>query len=473
MRCLSRREELFLQVRRDPEKVVDRMIALEEEIQRLKAQLAQNSLTSNKPPSSDGPQKPAPKSLRKKTGRKPGGQPGHPGRSLEQIPKPDEVIVHALDRCSCGCCQGVSLRNQPVIGVEKRQVFDLPPMRLVVTEHQAQIKRCPVSGKEIRAEFPVGVSAPAQYGTGFQSFLQYLHHQHFIPPQRLSQLCIDLLGQAVSPATVLDISRRLYTKLKDHEDAVVEQLCRAPVVHCDETGLRVNKDNHWLHVVSTFDLTFYGVHAKRGGEAIADLNILPRCGNWAVHDCWGAYFNLDNLMHALCNPHLLRELQHAQEHFKEPWAGKMSDFLLGLKHRKDLSGVLEESEFENVLEQYHNILREGRRTHPPPKPGSPRRAQSKPANLLARLEKHDAAVLAFCAVEEVPFSNNQAEQDIRMNKVKQKISGCFRSLNGARYFARIRGYISTCRKQGQNIWQAIKGALAGEPFIPVVSPARS
>jgi len=438
---------------------------LRREIKALQDRLALNSRNSGKPPASDGLAKPAPKpkSLRARTGRRPGGQRGHPGRTLQPVAQPDQVRVHPLDRCRCGACHGRSLRSVPVLDYAKRQVFELPQKPLEVTEHRAEIKCCPISGRRVTAPFPEGVGSPAQYGPRFKAQLVYFNDEHFIPYQRLTRICEDLYGQPLSEATIVAANQRAYERLAPFEQTVIELLPQAPVNHCDESGLRVAKTLHWLHVVSNPALTFYGVHPKRGTEAMDELGILPRCTHWLVHDHWKPYFAYDGCLHALCNEHHLRELKFLHEEHQEDWAREMSAFLLdGLARRKS-QGVLDPPRFRRLRARYHAILRKGRGLHPRRADRGP---QGKAANLLNRLEDFDLNVLAFTIFEEVPFTNNGAERDIRMEKTRQKISGCFRTLHGARVFARIRSYISTCRKQGRNILDALESTFTGKPFIP-------
>ncbi len=470
---MSRRQQLWKLARTCLAKLIDLLLRLEKEVRDLRRQvkelkdrLALNSRNSSKPPSSDGLAKPAPKSLRQTTGRKPGGQPGHPGRTLQPVAHPDHTHLHRLDRCPCGRCQGRSLRDEPVLDYEKRQVFELPQKPLEVTEHQAEIKRCPVSGQLVTASFPEEVKAPAQYGPRFKAQMVYFNEQHFIPFGRLTQVCEDLYGQPLSEATIAAANQRLYDTLAPFEQRLVDLLPRAPVNHCDESGLRVNKSLHWLHVISNAKMTFYGVHPKRGTEAMDYFNIIPRCKNWIIHDHFKAYFTYNDCLHALCNEHHLRELKFLYEEHQEAWAEELSRFLLDCHERCQREGVLGEKEFKKALAQYRAILAKGRRRHPRLQGRGP---QSKAANLLNRLQDYDLCVLAFLFDPDVPFTNNQGERDIRMEKVRQKISGCFRTLQGARVFARNRSYISTCRKQGLNILDALTDALIGKPFIPTLA----
>jgi len=467
---LSRRQQLVRLGRGALSKLIQMLLRLEAEVRQLrrqvkelKARLALNSRNSSKPPSSDGLAKPAPKSLRQKTGRRPGGQPGRVGRTLQLVVSPDRVQAHRLDRCPCGHCQGRSLAHEPVVGYEKRQVFELPPVRLEVTEHQAEIKCCPVSGRTVTASFPEGVNAPAQYGPRLKAQMVYFNVEHFIPFERLTRICQDLYGQPLSEATLVAANQRAYEHLAPFEQRVLQLLPQAPLLGCDESGLRVAKSLHWLHVVSHPTLTFYGVHPKRGAEAMNDFGILPRCQNWLIHDHWKPYFIYQGCLHALCNEHHLRELKFLVEEHQENWAGEMSRLLLDcLEHRKN-HGLLGQRQFKRLQSRYRAILKKARRRHPR---RSGRQAQSKAANLLDRLEDFELNVLAFTIFEEVPFTNNGAERDIRMEKNKQKISGCFRTLHGARVFARIRGYLSTCRKRGRNLLEELQRAIAGHPYLP-------
>jgi transposase len=467
---LSRWQQLFLLACSTLSKVIDLLLRLEVEahqlrrqVKELKARLALNSRNSSKPPSSDGLAKPAPKSLRQKTGRRPGGQPGRVGRTLQPVAHPDRVEVHRLERCPCGLCRGHSLRQERVLDYEKRQVFELPPVRLEVTEHQAEIKRCPVSGRLVTASFPEGVNAPVQYGPRFKAQMVYFNVEHFIPFERLTRICQDLYGQPLSEATVVAANQGAYDHLAPFERRVIQLLPQASLNCCDESGLRVAKSLHWLHVVSNPSLTFYGVHAKRGAEAMEEFGILPQCKNWLIHDHWKAYFTYDQCLHALCNEHHLRELKFLAEEHHEAWAQEMSRFLLDCLEQRKSQGVLDRRQFKRIRTCYRAILKKARRRHPRQEG---RGAQGKAANLLDRLEDFEWNVLAFTVFEEVPFTNNGAEQDIRMEKVKQKVSGGFRTLHGARVFARLRSYISACRKRGRNILEELQRAVAGQPYLP-------
>ena len=462
---MTRRQELLDQARTHPAALVEYGLLLEQQVSALQDRLAPTSRNSHQPPASDGLTKPPPRSLRRKTGRHPGGQPGHPGHTLQPVPTPDHVQVHTLTHCPCGQCAGVSLRRLPVVDYECRQVFDLPPLRLQVTEHRAEIKVCPVSGRRVKAAFPTAVSAPVQYGPHFRGLTLYLCNQQLLPFDRLRQTCLDLFGQPLSLGTLTQTNARAFDTLAPFEAALQHALIQAPVVHLDESGLRVAGRLHWLHVACTAHLTFYGVHANRGTQAMDALGVLPHCHAWLVHDHWKPYYKYDAL-HALCNQHLLRELKFLAEEHHAAWAADLSRFLLDWKDDPLLAQGLAEAQFQKAHAGYQRILQQGRREHPRRRAGQGRTAQGKAANLLDRLEDYDLCVLAFLVDPAVPFTNNQGAQDIRMIKVKQKISGCFRTLAGACIFARIRSYLSTCRKQGHNLWEACYKLVIGTPFLP-------
>jgi transposase len=299
----------------------------------------------------------------------------------------------------------------------------------------------------------------------------YLNQQQLLPYDRLAQLCEDLFGQPLSVATLAAANERVYQQLEPFARALARQVALAEVVHLDESGLRAVGKLHWLHVASTTTLTAYGVHPKRGAEAMDALGIVGACRQWVVHDHWKPYFTYTQCQHALCNEHLLRELKFLWEEDGQVWARQLSDLLLQLHRRRQKHGEFNERQFRRARQRYRNVVRRGRYRHPRRARGQHRCAQSKAASLLDRLEDFDWNILAFLGDGRVPFTNNQAEQDIRMIKVRQKISGCFRTFRGAQIFCRIRSYLSTCRKQGRNLWQTLQSAVSGAPFIPSAPPA--
>jgi len=456
---------------RQVEDLTIRLDQSDRRVRQLEEQLAKNSRNSGKPPSTDGFKKPAPKSLRKKGPRNTGGQPGHPGHTLEMADKPDDIEHHRVEHCAC--C-GRSLAGQAPAGIEKRQVHDLPPIRLVVTEHRAESKRC-TCGHLNKAEFPEGVNAPAQYGPRVKAAAVYLKHYQFIPYDRTCELLADLFGCPMSEGTLATILAKSHELAAETAEKIKTLIERAPVVHFDETGSRVEGKRWWLHSASTAGATHYDVHRKRGGEAIDEIGILPDFKGRAIHDFWKPYFGY-TCPHGLCNAHHLRELTFVHEQLKEGWAKRMIDCLVDMKKAVDqarrTSSSLSETRIRALERRYQSILDEGYAANPlkPLRPNAKkkrgRRKKSKARNLLERLDHHRSEVLAFLYDFDVPFDNNLAEQDIRMMKVQQKISGTFRSEEGAKAFCRIRGYISTARKNALGAMDALTRLFEGNPFVP-------
>jgi transposase len=450
-----------------------RLCVLEQRLRELEARVGLNSRNSSKPPSSDGPAKPIIKSLREKSGRPPGGQPGHEGTTLRQVATPEHVEMHWPHRCACGC----DLAGQPVTRVERYQVFDLPEPRMVVTEHRVNVKICPACEAECKGALPPEVSAaPAQYGPRVRALVVYLRVYQLLPYERLSALCRDAFGLSVSKATIEAAEVEADGHLQPFVEEVAAQLRAAPVAHADETGLRVEGRTRWLHVLATEGLTLYHVDDKRGREAMEAQGVLPQFTGRLVHDCWAPYFAYEGCTHGLCGAHLLRELKFAHEEQRQAWAFEMSQWLLYLSElraaRSDAPFSAEGLAFFEA--HYEAILARGAAELPPPPErvaGRGRLPKSKSANLHERLVKHRDAVLRFVHDPQVPFTNNLAEQAVRMAKVQQKISGCLRTVAGARRFARLRSYVSTLIKQHRHVLTHIAHAITGIPWIPHPSEA--
>lgn len=447
-----------------------RIQQLEIKIYELEARLAKNSSNSSKPPSSDGLKKP-PKttSQRGKSGKKPGGQKGRKGKTLNQIDNPDHVITHSPEACEG--CDG-DLTGIKGIETEKRQVFEIPEPKIEVTEHQVIAKTCPCCGKVSKGKFPDHVSAPVQYGIRVQALVAYFDNQHHIPVDRLCQIFEEVFNVSISPGTCSNINERLYKNLEIFETNLKAFLIGSKVLHFDETGIRCNKKLNWIHVASSKRATFYGIHAKRGQEAIDEFEVLPKFKGTAVHDHWFPYFSYIQVKHGLCNSHHLRELTYVHAHEKEEWAGKMKKLLIKAKHlvKKNLeNGYLPQDKASTIEKEYAQILQDGFTYHEslPPLPRGKRGRQKQRVgkNLLDRLKKKKDCVLLFMYDFEVPFTNNLGEQDIRMVKLQEKISGCFRTTQGAKIFCRIRSYISTARKQGWWILAALSDAIRGHPRL--------
>lgn len=459
----------------DKEQLIDIILELREVIQKqevriqaLEDQIAKNSGNSGKPPSSDGLKK-KPRSLREKGKRSSGGQKGHKGKTLEMVSDPDHVVHHALSVCP-NCQTNVSAVS--VERVEKRQVFDIPEVRIEATEHQGEVKVCPCCERQIKAEFPRGVGRAVQYGERIQAQATYLTMYQLLPLKRTCELFGDFYGHAPSEAIVLGAIEQVHEQIQPTLDVIYRQLVQADVLHNDETGMRVEGKLQWLHVNSTEQLTYYAVHAKRGQKAMRAIGILPQFKGVSLHDGWASYFQFEDCSHALCNAHYLRELRFVEEQYQQTWASEMAQLLRDAKQEVAdcVNEQLAPARIHAYHQRYEQILQQGFKANPPPDTPPPkkrgRKKQSVPKNLLDRLQQYRQETLAFISDFRIPFDNNLAERDVRMMKVKQKISGTFRTQRGAELFCDIRSYISTVRKQGQQVIQALYHALLGTPFIP-------
>jgi transposase len=447
----------------------EQMAALNQQVKDLQDRLVKDSHNSSLPPSSDRFVR-QPKSLRPKSEKKSGGQEGHPGTTLRFSQAPDEVIEHQVTVCAS--CQQ-DLHQVPACVTLRRQVVDIPSPRLMVQEHRAEQKQCPRCQHLTLASFPPGVSAPIQYGPRIGAVAVYLTHQQLLPLERTCEVLSDLLGVQMSEATVGELIQRTACQLAPVEQQIKEALIEAPVIHQDETGVRVAGKGYWEHVTSTARLTHYQVHASRGHEALNAIGILPLFKGISIHDGWASYFLYD-CEHALCLVHVLRELVFQAEQQGAVWAAELKDLLLSMKEAAqqareqgkrwlDPLEVLDwERAFLRVLDEADQVT--PRATAPPGTKG--RVKQSAARNLLDRLRTHQQAVFCFLEDLRVEFDNNLAERDLRMIKVQQKVSGCFRSLAGAQAFSRIRGYVSTLRKQGLPLLPALQATLSGHPLLP-------
>lgn len=446
---------------------------LRERVQTLEEQVAKDSHNSHKPPSSDGLAKPKPKSLRQPSERPTGGQPGHPGSTLRMVEKPDRIVPHRVERCA-GC--GRSLAHQQPDRVERRQVFDLPEPKLEVTEHQAEVKTCPC-GCVNRAVFPSEAAAPVQYGPRVKSVGVYLAEYQLLPFDRLAEIMRDLFAcESFSEGTLANFKADCSRRLEPVEAAIRDQAAAAPVAGFDETGVRATGSLHWLHTVSTPFLTWYYAHKRRGRLAMDAAGILPQYRGCAVHDFLPAYLDYD-CDHALCNGHLLRELVFLWEEQDQNWAKNMIDHLLAIKEAVAITGAagltaLPPSDQGRFLKGYERVVKAGYAQNPVAPTQGPkrrgRRKQSKARNLLDRFRDHPDSILAFMRDFSIPFDNNQSERDLRMMKLRQKISGTFRSFQALVNFCRIRGYVSTARKNGLNALDALQRVFLGNPFVPAL-----
>lgn len=426
----------------------------------LSAHKGLNSRNSSKPPAADPNRL---KNTRKPSGRKPGGQPGHVGSTLELVDEPDVLCPLSIDRRTLP--KGLSFT---AADPERRQVFDIE-VRRVVTEYQAEVL-IDEHGNRYVATFPEVASSRVQYGATVKAHAVYLSQYQLLPYDRIKEYFGDQFGLPLSAGSLVNFNRQVYNKLDPWEQAVRTYLLNETVLHADETGINIGGIRVWLHVCSNAHFTYLMYHAKRGGDAMQAMDVLPNYNGVLCHDHWKAYYSeATGAAHSLCNAHHQRELTWSFEEEKMAWAGLMYDFLKSLNIEvKKAGGVLSEARQEEVCQAYRNILHDGEADCPAP-PESERKPKqrgrlkrSKSRNLLERLQAFEDDVLRFMTRADIPYTNNQGERDLRMVKVQQKISGCFRSKRGAQMFCRIRGYVSTCRKQGISATDAIKMALAGE-----------
>lgn len=439
--------------------------SLNQKINELEARQNKNSGNSNKPPSSDGLKKP--KNMREKSGKPTGGQPGHEGRTLNKVENPDEIIKLKKEECNCG---------KDLSGVEGnyriRQVVEIPIIKAKVKEYRAYEQVCPDCKRVHKTEFPIGITQPVQYGENMQALITYLTNYQLIPLERAAEILRDIIGQNVSEGTLVNVNNRLHQKLEEAESSIKQQIIMSPVVNFDETGMRSQNKTHWLHSASTEKLTHYAVHEKRGSKASKEIGILPNFNGTACHDHWIPYYSFDSCSHSECNAHNLRTLKGLIEDHKSKWAEDMTALLIEIKKRVDTlkaegHAEMEKQEISKYDIAYKDIITKGKLECPIPvseKTGKPKK--NTVHRMLAKLEKYDIETLSFMYDFDIPFDNNLAERDIRMVKLRQKISGCFRGKEGSKIFCRIRSYISTCRKNGQKVMESLVKAVKGEPFIP-------
>ena len=452
---------------------------LRSEIAAMRAQLASNSKNSSKPPSFDGLAKPAPRSLRRKGG-KPGGQEGHPGQTLRQVRTPDVIVRH--EPVSCAGCGRPAARAVEV-GIERRQVFDLPPTAVEVTEHQLITRACRC-GIRTTGLAPTGVNAPASYGPRVTAALIYLYQGQFLSKTRTAQAMSDLLGVPIAEGTVVAVTTRAAAALTapgGFTDTVRDQLRAQPLIHFDETGLRVAGRLHWLQSAGTTSLTLLHVHRRRGREAIDAGGVLPGYGGIAVHDAWAPYDTYTAARHVLCGAHLLRELTAVIDNHAHAtatgtaaspvagwcWAGQALDALLAIKTLTDTAQTTGQPADSSALARHSRMLLDAARIGADPTAlPDPDRLGKKHRALARRIRDRHRDYLAFTTDPTIPFDNNLAERDIRMVKIRQKISGCLRTLTGAEQFAAIRSYTATAGKNNINIYQALVQLADGRPWLP-------
>jgi len=469
------REELEARITEQDEVIARQdavIVEMKAQVAELKAKLDQNSRNSSKPPSSDGYSKPSPKkrSLRERSGRKPGGQEGHEGAYLERVEVPDRQISHEPDLCEgCGCDLA---DGEEMPGGESRQVFDITEkLALEVIEHLSKRRRCAHCGRVNEGRFPEDVLAPVGYGRNLRAFGVYLIVFQHIPYDRAHRLICDLIGAEISTATLCSWVAKAAAGLTDFDEQLRGLLADQPVVHYDETGLRVAERLRWAHSTSTETLTRYTVHEKRGCEAMDDAGVLPEFRGVAVHDGFTPYRKYTKATHALCGAHHLRELIAAQQ-AGQAWASGMGCLLLDTKETVDNAKAaggkrLPESALLELHRSYRAVIAQGFTENPGvAEHAGERIKRSKAQNLLLRLDRCEREATLFAHDFSVPFSNNICESDLRMVKLQQKISGCFRTTEGAERYLQVRSYISTARKQGQDTLGVLSALAQGTPWLP-------
>ncbi|MCZ7622701.1 hypothetical protein KsCSTR_42790 [Candidatus Kuenenia stuttgartiensis] len=424
----------------------------------LVGRLNRNSRNSSKPPSSDPNRK---KESKAKGERKAGGQKGRDGVTLKKVDNPDEVEVIKVDR------RKYPRSKYKVVGYEARQVFDIKISR-VVTEYRAEVVE-DAKGNRIVASFPEGVTKAVQYGPDLKAHAVYMSQYQLIPYKRIQEYFEGQIGIPLSEGSVYNFNREAYESLEPFEVRAREELAKSEVMHVDETSINKNGDRYWLHSASNSLWTYFFPHERRGTEAINSIGILPEFKGILCHDHLKSYYTYSNCTHALCNAHHLRELDGVwEDDNKQEWAKEMKALLKEINRAtSDAGGMLGTDESEKYRQRYRKILQNAEAESPPPdetnrKGKRGRVKRTKARNLLERLRTYEGDVLRFMDNKNVPFTNNLAENDIRMTKVQQKISGCFRSLEGAKIFCRIRSYLSTCRKQGVNLSRALQMLFRGE-----------
>ncbi len=453
--------------------------ALRERLKQLEKQQAKNSRNSSKPPSSDGLKKPnrpssdkrqREKKQGKDSKRDPGAQKGHKGSTLKPVKNPTHTKIHPVRLCQ-DC--GHSLHDRAAIDYESRQVFDIPPIEIEVTEHRVEIKECPHCDAINKAEFPEGVNAPTQYGPRVKSVAAYMKIYQLLPYKRSAEFFHDIFSLPISEGTLVNIIRDCSQRLQPVTEQIRQALMNESVGGFDESGCRVEGQRIWIHVASTPELTYYELHDKRGREAMDEIGILPAFKGRAVHDFWKSYYQY-GCDHGLCNAHLLRELIFLYEMQGQAWANQLIDCLLDMKEAVERAKEKNETDCGEpgvkLKTRYDTIVQQGFDANPLLEEKTPRkrgrRKKTEAQNLLYRLRDFKKDILAFVDDFDVPFDNNLSERDLRMIKTQQKISGTFRSLMGGNDFCRIRGYISTIRKQAMNVIHSISPIFKGNPLVP-------
>jgi len=443
---------------------------LTKENNKLKEIINKDSTNSSKPPSTDNNFKEKAESPLKGK-RKRGGQKGSSTTNLSKVDNPDAVEV--LEPITCKNCNH-NLNGVAVKSISTKQEFDIPKISMRVKEFQQHSKICPCCNTINKPEFPEHLKASVQYGVNIKTFIAYLNTYQMIPYDRITELVKDFTSHSISNGTINNMLKTFYKNLESYEANIKQLLLKSNVIHVDETSTQVSNKLHWTHTVSTSLITYYMIHKKRGKEAIDAMGILPSYSGIAVHDHWQAYNNYD-CDHSFCNAHLLRELTAVIQNEDQKWAKDMHLLLTNMnkytyKLKANTKTAPSKGKLKHFFSQYREICSTALKFYPPPIQSHTKRRpkQSKSKNLLDRFIKYKKETLRFFIDLRVPFTNNLAERDLRMIKVKEKISGCFASLKGAQMFNRIRGFISTVKKNKQSVFESLRNAIRGEVYVPEI-----
>lgn len=442
--------------------LIEKYTKLELKYKLLSDRQSKDSTNSSKPPSSDNnkakEKRKKTTSSRKKSGKKAGGQPGHKGAHLKMSETPDEIVRLEVKKC-VNCNHKLKAK---ACSIEKRQQFEIPEPKMWVTEYQSEVKECKKCGCVSEACFPENITHITQYGARAKSLMVYMNEYQLIPYARASEFFETVYGHKISPGTIVNAVKSLSLRLENVNNDIKQLLTKSPIAHTDETGINIYGSKNWLHTVGNEELTHYEIHEKRGRQATIDIGILPEFKGIMVHDHWKSYFTYKQCSHALCNAHHLRELRYINEQHNMKWANEMSELLININNQKDKLLVKNKIAFSKARLKEHNkiydnILRKAQREQAI-------RGTLDSKNLLKRLKNFKAEVLLFMNDFKVPFTNNLSERDLRMSKVKQKISGCYRSDEGAVNYCKIRSVISTASKNKRNIFQVLQDC-----FMKIIS----
>ena len=448
---------------------------LNQTIKELQEQLKMNSKNSSKPPSSDGLQKPPVNknlSLRQSSGKKQGGQTGHQGTNLSVIANPDHIEHHMAPECESCPYHDTCLEHACV--KETRHVIDAVVDVNVIAHEQILVNNCPLHGGKKQGNFPSDIKATVQYGPNLNALVVALTTVGAVSINRTHEILGSVFNIPLATGTISNMVSRLAESLAGTRERIRQQMISLGLIHCDETGTRVEGKTIWVHNASNSEFTYLTISTRRGKVGMDEADVLPYYHGIIVHDCWSSYWLYENLTHGICCAHLLRELNGVeQNHPEQTWATKFKDLILSMKKVRDKAAEQGKTELSyyhlhKFDKQYDEIIRKAYEENPIPITTEKKRGKKKKgkvASLISRLDIYKESVCLFAKNLCVPFDNNQAERDIRMVKVKTKVSGCFRSMQGAQDYLTIMSYVGTAKKHRINAYEAIRNAVAGTPDI--------